>query len=281
MPRFRTALIAVATAAAALVIAAAPASAHNEWEPESAAPGSIASLTLKVEDEQPDAGTNKVELFFPQPITITELPAVTGWTAAPMEGSVGQEASGVTWQGGPAADDLDLPIRLGPLPDQPGRLQFKVVQTYDNGVVDRWIDEWPEGAPEPEHPGPVLDLVPGAAGEIPATTAAPTTTTAPTTTATTTPVTTAGASENAASDSDDDGGVPAAVWIIGGLVVLALIAAGVYALMRRDTAPPAADADAPDAAATPAGAPGPPGEGGTAGPGGDAGPDGGGSGDPA
>jgi hypothetical protein len=261
MPRFRTALIAVATAAASLVMTAAPAGAHNEWEPESAAPGSIASLTLKVEDEQPDAGTSKVELFFPRPITITELPAVSGWTATPMDGSVGPTAGGVTWQGGPAADDLDLPIRLGPLPTEPGRLQFKVVQTYDNGTVDRWIDEWPEGAPEPEHPGPVLDLVPGAAGEVPSTTAAPATTSAPTTTATTTPATTA-ADESAASDSDDDSGVPAAVWIIGGLVVLALIAAGVYALMRPRPAPPDGGSDATDGDDAAAGVTGSPGEGG-------------------
>ncbi len=130
-------------AIAALVLVAAPVAAHNEWEPETAAPGSIIDLTLFVEDEQPDAGTTTVELHFPVPITVAALPAVQGWTATLMDGELGGPATGVTWAGGPAPGDVDLPIRLGPLPSEPGRLQFKTVQTYDNGEVDRWIDDWP------------------------------------------------------------------------------------------------------------------------------------------
>ena len=34
------------------------------------------------------------------------------------------------------------------------------MQTYDNGEVVRWIDTAPEGAPEPEHPAPVVKLTP-------------------------------------------------------------------------------------------------------------------------
>ena len=67
--------------AAALAFVAGPAAAHNEFEPATAAPGSIATLTLLAEDELPDAGTNKLELQFPEPITVVELPAVDGWTA--------------------------------------------------------------------------------------------------------------------------------------------------------------------------------------------------------
>jgi hypothetical protein len=120
-----------------------------------------------------------------------------------MDGELGGPASGVTWAGGPAPADLELPIRLGPLPSEPGRLQFKTVQTYDNGQVDRWIDEWPEGAPEPPAPGPVLDLIPGGPGSIPATTVASTTTTASTTSTTAAPTTTE--SEQAAAEDTDDG----------------------------------------------------------------------------
>jgi Domain of unkown function (DUF1775) len=222
-------------AATALVVVAAPAAAHNEWEPATAAPGSVVDLTLFVEDEQPDAGTTTVELFFPSPITVAALPAVPGWTATPMDGQVGGPASGVTWAGGPAPGDLELPIRLGPLPGDPGRLQFKTVQTYASGVVDRWIDEWPEGAPEPPAPGPVLDLVPGAPGSIPATTAAPTTTAAaPTTTAATT--TTTEADQAAADDTDngsDDNVVP---WVVAAVVILA-VAGGGFAYLRTRRSP--------------------------------------------
>jgi uncharacterized protein YcnI len=222
-------------AAAALVVTAAPAAAHNEWEPATAAPGSVVDLTLFVEGEQPDAGTTMVELFFPAPITVAALPAVPGWTATPMDGQVGGPAGGVTWSGGPTPGDLELPIRLGPLPNEPGRLQFKTVQTYDNGQVDRWIDEWPEGAAEPPAPGPVLDLVTGGPGTIPATTASPTTTTASTTTTTTASTTTTEADQAAARDGDDsDGNVWP--WVIAAAVVLA-VAAGAFAFLRSRSSP--------------------------------------------
>ena len=164
-----------------LVLSAAGAAAHTEWQPEDAAPGSVVDLTLFVEDEQPDAGRPRSSCSSRGPHG-GRLPAVPGWTATVVDGQVGGPATGVTWEGGPNPDDV-MPITLSPLPDQPGRLQFKVVQTYDNGTVDRWIDDWPEGAEEPLNPGPVLGLVPGAAGTIPATTAPPTTA-APTTTTT-------------------------------------------------------------------------------------------------
>jgi uncharacterized protein YcnI len=222
-------------AAAALVAAATPAAAHNEWEPSTAAPGSVVDLKLFVEGEQPDAGTTTVELFFPAPLTVVALPAVPGWTATPMDGQLGGPARGVSWAGGPTPGDLELPIRLGPLPGDPGRLQFKTVQTYSNGEVDRWIDEWPEGAPEPPAPGPVLDLVPGGPGSIPATTAAPTTTAA-TTTTTATSTTTTEADQAAAEDTDDDSDGNVVLWVVVAVVILA-VAGGGFAYFRSRRSP--------------------------------------------
>jgi uncharacterized protein YcnI len=222
-------------AAAALVAAATPAAAHNEWEPATAAPGSVVDLTLFVEGEQPDAGTSTVELFFPAPLTVAALPAVPGWTATLMDGQLGGPASGVTWAGGATPGDLELPIRLGPLPGDPGRLQFKSVQTYDNGEVDRWIDEWPEGAPEPPAPGPVLDLVPGGPGSVPATTAAPTTTAA-TTTTTAASTTTTEADQAAAEDTDDDSDGSVVPWVVAAVVILA-VAGGGFAFLRSRRSP--------------------------------------------
>jgi uncharacterized protein YcnI len=232
----RRAIASGVAAAAALVVAATPAAAHNEWEPSTAAPGSVVDLTLFVEGEQPDAGTATVELFFPAPITVAALPAVPGWTATLMDGQLGGPASGVTWAGGPTPGDLELPIRLGPLPGDPGRLQFKTVQTYDNGVVDRWIDVWPEGAPEPPAPGPVLDLVPGGPGSIPATTAAPTTTAASTTT-TTASTTTPEAGEAAAEDTDDDSDGNVVLWVAVAAAVVLAVAGGGFAYLRSRRSP--------------------------------------------
>jgi hypothetical protein len=41
---------------------------------------------------------------------------------------------------------------------------FKAVQTYGDGTVVRWIEDQPKGAPEPEHPAPVLTLKGKASG---------------------------------------------------------------------------------------------------------------------
>lgn len=220
---------------AALVLVAPRVAAHNEWEPATAAPGTVVDLTLFVEDEQPEAGTTRVELFFPAPITVAALPAVPGWTATLMDGELGGPASGVTWAGGPAPGDAEFSIRLGPLPSESRRLQFKTVQTYDNGEVDRWIDEWPEGAPEPPAPGPVLDLVPGGPGSIPATTTSPTTTTASTTT-TTAATTTAETDQTAAQETDDDSGSSLVPVVVVAVVLLA-VAGGVFAFLRSRRSP--------------------------------------------
>lgn len=222
----RRVFVACLVAVGAIALSALPAAAHAEWEPATAAPGSIIDLTLFAEDEQPAAGTTKVELQFPQPITVVELPPVAGWTATPMGGEVGSPVTAVTWQGGPAPGDVLLPITLGPLPDAPGRLQFKALQTYDNGEEDAWIAEWPEGAPEPDNPGPVLDLVGGGPGSIPAsssTTAAPTTTTVASTTTET--------DQAAAGDTDDDSGSSAVPIAIAAAVIVAG-AGGAYVWAR-------------------------------------------------
>jgi uncharacterized protein YcnI len=216
----RRPFLALPVALTALLLAAAPVAAHTEWEPATAAPGSVITLSLFAEHERPDP-TTQVELVFPQPITVVDLPAVAGWTATPTGGQVGGPVSGVTWTGS-SADDLRLPITLGPLPDQAGRLQFKALQTYADGTVVRWIDDWPDGAPEPDSPGPVLDLVAGGPGTIPATTAPAAG--APTTTTTAAPATTAGG-EAAAVGDDGDSGTSAAV-PVAIAVVVALVAAG-------------------------------------------------------
>jgi hypothetical protein len=246
----------LAVAAAAIVLAALPAAAHTEWQPNTAAPGSVIALTLFAEDEQPDAGTVSVELQFPQPLTIVELGAVDGFTATPVGGGVGAgtTATGVTWTGGPAPGDLNLPITLGPLPAQEGRLQFKAVQTYDNGEVERWIDDFPAGAPEPDHPGPVLDLVAGGPGTIPATTA-PATTAAPTTEAQTTTsedldatVTIESDEAQGEAEDDDSNALP---WVLGALLLSALVIGGVVLYLRSRNQQPPSDPGAPPPPAEP------------------------------
>lgn len=187
MNSVRRALTTAAVAAATILGTATSALAHTEFDLDEVAPGSIVTLNLFVENESSTAGTTIIELRFPQPLIVVELPTPAGWTVAPVEGTVGGEAIGVLWSRdtvGPG-EDPNLPLTIGPLPASAGRLQFKVVQTYSDGRIDRWIEDWPAGSPEPQQPGPILDLVVGAPGTIPDTTVAATTTIAPATTAAT------------------------------------------------------------------------------------------------
>jgi uncharacterized protein YcnI len=78
------------------------------------------------------------------------------------DGQVTQAVSTITWT---ATDSGLLPgqfdlftISAGPLPTKPKSLTFKAIQTYSNGDTVNWIEASVKGAPEPEHPAPVLRL---------------------------------------------------------------------------------------------------------------------------
>ena len=235
--------VVVAVVLLAVLGQVAPASAHSEFEPSTAAPGSVITLTLNLENEQSDAGTTRVDLRFPegQTLQVTELPAADGWTAATEGGNaVPGPATGVVWTRSATSANPDenpeLPVRLGPLPASAGRLQFKVLQTYGNGEVDRWIEDWPSGAPEPDRPGPVLDLVAGGPGEVPPTSAGSSTTvttSASTDAASSTSTTSASTTDGA--DDDEGGGVPVVLVVIAAVLVIGGAAAALVARRRRPT----------------------------------------------
>ena len=136
--------------------------------PDQAGTGNVVRCSSPVENEQSDAGTTQVQLFFPEgvPITLVDLPAVAGWTTAVEGGAIGSPVTSVTWSRPTATPDENplLPLTIGPMPADPVRLQFKALQTYSNGEVERWIEDWPAGAPEPDHPAPVLEVVTGGPG---------------------------------------------------------------------------------------------------------------------
>jgi uncharacterized protein YcnI len=211
--------------------------AHTAFEPFAATPGSIVDVRLGLANENP-SGTTKVELFFPENIRIPV-------TVTPVDGWVGQEVGGtptrqvVTWTltGQASDDDPEFPLTLGPLPGQPGRLQFEVVQTYADGAVDRWIEPVPAGGPEPAMPGPVLELEPGTAGIVPPASSpdgaagTSSTTVAPTTSST------GVTAPNPIGPDDDDNSTG---WIIAVIVAIVIIA-GVVAFIvirRRNAARP-------------------------------------------
>ena len=225
--RLRFAIAALGTLAVVALVAS-PAFAHTEFDPGSAPAGSRTTFELFVENEQSDSGTIQVQLFFPedQPVTLAASPTAPGWTTTVDGGAVGSAVKSVTWKRATAPPEpVSVPITLGPLPPSAARLQFKVLQTYANGDVDAWSQAWPAGAPEPDMPGPILQVT-GSAPTTTTATAAPTTTPTSTTTTTTRTTTTTGTAAPRSDSDDSNIALPiaiAAVVIIAGATGLVLL----------------------------------------------------------
>jgi uncharacterized protein YcnI len=228
--RRRFALTTAVATVAVVVVFAAPAFAHVSVTPKEAAKGSTATLTFRVPNEKDNASTTKVEIVLPDdhPVTTLAPQAVPGWTAATSG------TASVTWTAGP---DAGIPpngaqtfgLTVGPLPGDTDAFVFKVLQTYSDGEVVRWIEPAPPGGAEPDFPAPALTLT----GPIVATTtsAAPSTTARASTgssianeaaTSTTQPV----------EDGGGDSGNGALVAAILAAVVV-LLAVGAYAISRQ------------------------------------------------
>jgi periplasmic copper chaperone A len=169
-----------AAGAACLVLVAAPGWAHVTVDPGTATQGGYTALSFRVPNETDSTSTTKVQLFLPQdhPLASVSVRPHPGWhakvvtkkLATPLSTDDGEVTEGVysiTWTPDHRQDALkpgeydEFDISAGPFP-KVSSLTFKVLQTYSDGTVVRWIDPpAPEGQPEPEHPAPVLTLVPG------------------------------------------------------------------------------------------------------------------------
>jgi len=159
----------------ALITLAGVASAHVTANPNTAQQCSDTQVSFRVPNERDNASTTQLEIDLPtdHPIASVETRAVPGWTSAVQkiklaqpittdDGQVTEIVSKITWTGGkiPPGEFEDFDVLMGPLPTDTNELVFKALQTYDSGEVVRWIDTAPPGAPEPEHPAPMLTLTP-------------------------------------------------------------------------------------------------------------------------
>jgi uncharacterized protein YcnI len=174
-----------AVCAVALLVLAGVAWAHVTVNPHTAPQGGYTKVSFRVPNERDDAATTQLEVNLPtdHPIASVQTRAVPGWTstvqkttlAKPIttdDGQITEAVSKITWTGGkiPPGSFEEFDVSMGPLPTDTDQLVFKALQTYDNGDVVRWIDTAPPGAPEPDHPAPVLTLTPADATQATATT---------------------------------------------------------------------------------------------------------------
>jgi uncharacterized protein YcnI len=172
--------IAAALAAGGLLAWPAVAGAHVTVQPDTATAGGFTRLDVRVPTER-DVPTTKVQLQLPDGFAEASYEPVPGWkvkvTKAKLpqpvktdDGLVTEEVKQITWSGGSlppgAFQDFGLSVQI---PDKPGKLTFKALQTYADGQIVRWIG--PEGA---DAPAPTLTVSSGTAA--PAATPAPATT---------------------------------------------------------------------------------------------------------
>ena len=155
----------VAGALVTLGVLAGPAFAHVTVEATPGSPGATdATLKIMAAGESGTGGTSKLDVVADPAIpadqvTLTSGP--TGWTLAP--GTDG----GFTLAGPVLAKGVDaqIALKVKQLPNVP-QVTFKVVQTYSDGQIVRWIElPGPDGK-EPDNPAPVVKLTAGAASAV-------------------------------------------------------------------------------------------------------------------
>jgi uncharacterized protein YcnI len=218
------ALAAAATVGASMsLVMTAPAFAHTDVEIEPAQAGATDALVTVIPEAHNDnAGATSVRVVLPDGIapgdvTLVDVPAGWEFTA----GDDGYTVSG---------DELDIgtiprhQVRVAQLPDEP-IIYFRILTTYSDGQVDRWIEEPSDANPEPENPAPGVELAAAAPQpDPPPTSAAP----APPPRATTPAV--------AAPAPDESGGTGLVVILGIAAVVVALAIATFIAIRRRRAA---------------------------------------------
>jgi periplasmic copper chaperone A len=226
------ALMIAATLGATFLLGAGPASAHVRILPSVAEPGAeLTELSFSIPNERSDATTTGIEVAFPtgQPLAFAETRPTPGWKvqltkqklATPLksdDGPVTEAVTKINWTGGSigVGQYEDFYVSVGSLPEKATDMVFKVLQTYSDGSVVRWIDLTPASGEEPEHPAPVLQVRAAAAAGQAAPAAAP---------RSKTPVAAAPA---ASTDWTTRG-------LAGAALLIALVGAAVAVRSRKDT----------------------------------------------
>jgi uncharacterized protein YcnI len=156
---------AAAGAAVAVGMLAGPAWAHVQVTATPGSPGATnATLKITAAGESGTAGTSRLDVVADPAIPADQVSLVTGptgWTLTP--GSDG----GFTLSGPALAkgDEADVTLTVKQLPEAP-QVTFKVLQTYSDGQVVRWIELPGANGQEPDNPAPIVKLTAGAASAI-------------------------------------------------------------------------------------------------------------------
>jgi uncharacterized protein len=226
------------TAAGAAVVALPlAAQAHVEIQPGAVPGGDFSVVAFRVPNERDDASTTKLQVILPQnrPLGSVQTTPMPGWKvqtatrklSKPIEmfgAKLDRVVSQVTWtatQGGLRPGQFeDFELSLGQLPKS-GSLTFTAIQTYSSGEQVRWNEVSADGAAEPEHPAPTLEITP--AGQADGATSAEQTSSES--------ASNAQQSDVAAAATDDDG-VPVLPTVLSAAALIVALAAAALAWRR-------------------------------------------------
>jgi hypothetical protein len=228
--RYLHGLVAALVGAFGALLVAAPAAAHTSATVEPAVAGAPnATVSFNAAAESTTAGITSLKVVLPLGITpadVTYLDGPAGWALQPdNEGYV------VSGPAVPVGRDVQHRVRVKQLPLTPA-VVFKVLQTYTDGRIDRWI-EIPSGAnANPENPAPVVQLA-APPGGFPSGAVSNVPTPASTDHGGGDPGPSASpvdADPTTAADPDDGSPLP---WIFVSIAVVVALAGGAFAYTRR------------------------------------------------
>jgi uncharacterized protein YcnI len=209
--------------AAAFAVAAAPALAHVQVRPTVAAAGDPVMWEVLVPGES-DARTVKVEVQVPEGVLPFSYEDTPGWERE-LTLADDQSVDVITWTGRLATDGFVRFAFLASTPEEEGTIEWKAIQTYDDGSEAAWIE-----GPNSESPAPVTEISASAprqnAGGEGAEAAAPTEGEA-----------TPAPAESEPAAATDDGGSDTLAIVLGAVGVLLGAVALVVALRRRSPLP--------------------------------------------
>jgi periplasmic copper chaperone A len=168
--------ITIAVTAACALALPATAQAHVSLHPNEVPTEAFATLDIRVPSESDTAHTVKVQVQVPKGFVEVSPEALPEWDvkvtktklAKPIQsddGPITEAVKEIEWtpsagaEGIPPGQFKNFPIQTQ-IPGKPGQtLTFKVLQTYSDGEIARWI-----GGPSSENPAPEIDVT--AAGGV-------------------------------------------------------------------------------------------------------------------
>jgi uncharacterized protein YcnI len=172
-------LTVAAVAAASVGLTALPALAHVSVSSSDATQGGFGVVTFRMPNEVDNANATELKVQLPadQPLASVAVKPQPGWAytvstaklATPLTDDDGNKVTDYTsvvdWKatagGIKPGEYAEFQLSVGPLP-KADKMIFKAIQSYSDGKVVSWIDVPPAGSTEePESPAPTLTLTSG------------------------------------------------------------------------------------------------------------------------